>query len=156
MCRRRTFLPSRRRLRQRSPCRSFSGYLPLRRLVSLRVLGVSMRQRLNTSNSMMDQSRLVRASTQATLRDFALYVSCGTSFHSCNQAFRLNNLLRYHVLRVCCLIQTGHPQPSCYSGSSVLGVSCLPSDAQARWHRGQSANPYLLHCGAAAALLCLY
>ena len=29
-----------------------------------------------------------RASTQATLRGLGLYVSRGTSFHSCNQAFR--------------------------------------------------------------------
>ena len=32
--------------------------------------------------------RVCCTSTQATLRDLALYVSCGTSFHSCNQAFR--------------------------------------------------------------------
>ena len=32
--------------------------------------------------------RVSCTSTQATLRDLALYVSCGTSFHSCNQAFR--------------------------------------------------------------------
>ena len=30
------------------------------------------------------------------------------------------------------------------------------SDAQAGWHRGQSANPSLLHCCTAAALLSLY
>ena len=52
---------------------------------------------------------------------------------------------------ICCLIQTGHPQPSCYSGPSVLwrslpGPTGAPSDAQGGWHRGQSANPYLLHC----------
>ena len=62
---------------------------------------------------------------------------------------------------VCCLIQTGHPQPSCYSGPSVLWVSLpgptgVPSDAQAEWHRGQSVNPYLLRCCTAAALLSLY
>ena len=32
--------------------------------------------------------RVCYTSTQATLRDSELYVSCGTSFHSCNQAFR--------------------------------------------------------------------
>ena len=32
--------------------------------------------------------RVCCTSTQATLRDLALYVSCGTSFRSCNQAFR--------------------------------------------------------------------
>ena len=47
---------------------------------------------------------------------------------------------------ICCLIQTGHPQPSCDSGPSVLcvtlpGPSGVPSDAQAGWHQGQSANP---------------
>ena len=52
---------------------------------------------------------------------------------------------------ICCLIQTGHPQPSCYSGPSVLWVSLpgptgVPSDAQAGWHRGQRDNPCLLHC----------
>ena len=52
---------------------------------------------------------------------------------------------------ICCLIQTGHPQPSCHSSTNVLWVSLpgptgVPSDAQAGWRRGQSANPYLLHC----------
>ena len=32
--------------------------------------------------------RVCCTSTHATLRDLALYVSCSTSFHSCNQAFR--------------------------------------------------------------------
>ena len=40
---------------------------------------------------------------------------------------------------------------SCYSGHSVLWVSLpgptgVPSDALVGWHRGQIANPYLLHC----------
>ena len=49
---------------------------------------------------------------------------------------------------VCCLIQTGHPQPSCYSGPSVLWVSFATG-----WHRGQRANPYLLHCCTAEPVL---
>ena len=46
----------------------------------------------------------------------------------------------------------------CFSDPSVLGVSLLgppgmPSDAQPGWHRGQSANPYLLHCCTAEPVL---
>ena len=39
--------------------------------------------------------------------------------------------------------------------SVLVGTHWVPSDAQARWHRGQSANPFLLHCCTAAALLSL-
>ena len=51
---------------------------------------------------------------------------------------------------------SGHPRPSRCPGPSVPWVSLpsgVPSDAQAGWHRGQSANPHLLHCCTAAALL---
>ena len=39
---------------------------------------------------------------------------------------------------------------------SLPGPTGVPTDTQAGWHRGQSANPYLLHCCTAAALLSLY
>ena len=42
------------------------------------------------------------------------------------------------------------------SCGTLLGQAGVPSDAGARWHRGQSANPFLLHCCTAAALLSLY
>ena len=40
----------------------------------------------------------------------------------------------------------GHPQPLHYVGTdvpwvSLPGLTSVPSDAQARWHREQSANP---------------
>ena len=83
----------------------------------------------------------------------------------CNQAFRHGDYLLRQLPAplpclpcICCLIQPGHPQPSCHSGPSELWVSLpgptgVPSDAQAGWHKGQNANPYLLHCCAAALLL---
>ena len=42
--------------------------------------------------------RVCCTSTQAALRDLALFVSCGTLFHSCNQAFRH---VDYLFLRTC-------------------------------------------------------
>ena len=42
---------------------------------------------------------------------------------------------------ICCLIQTGH-----VLWVSLPGPTGVPSDAQAERHRGQSANPFLLHC----------
>ena len=36
---------------------------------------------------------------------------------------------------------------------SLLEPTGVPSDAQAGWHRGQNANPYLLHCCTAEPVL---
>ena len=56
---------------------------------------------------------------------------------------------------ICCLIQTDHPQPSCFSGPSVLGVALpgptgVPSNAQAGWApetiRHSLSVSLLLHC----------
>ena len=44
--------------------------------------------RLPRTHSSSVSSTCLLASTQTTLRGLALYVSCGTLFHSCDQAFR--------------------------------------------------------------------
>ena len=56
---------------------------------------------------------------------------------------------------ICCLIQTGQPQPSCFSGPSVLWVSLpgaagVSSDALVGWHRDKA--PTLICCIAAEPL----
>ena len=106
--------------------------------------------------------RVCCTSPQATLRGSALYVSCGTLFHpfATKRSVKLTTCSGAPLPClpcICCLIQTGHPQPSCYSGPSVLWVSlpgptgCPPMPRQDGI--GDSANPYLLHCCTAALLL---
>ena len=51
----------------------------------------------------------------------------------------------------------GHPRPLHYVGTgvpwvSLLGPTSVPSDAQAGWHREQSANP-VREVGASTAVL---
>ena len=80
--------------------------------------------------------RFCCTSPQATLRDLALYVSCGTLFHS----FATKRSVTFYLLLT-----------TCSAGATVRRVS-LPgptgvhSDAQAGWHWRRSANPHLLHC----------
>ena len=80
-----------------------------------------------------------------------LRVSCGTSFHSCNQAFRHVDYLFLTTFSATMFAvyllsdPNGPPTAFLLFRVSLPGPTGVPSDAQARWHRGQSANPYLLH-----------
>ena len=49
------------------------------------------------------------------------------------------------------MVRLGHPRPPHFVGTGVPWVSLpgptsVPFDAQAGWHRGQSANPCVVGC----------
>ena len=101
--------------------------------------------------------RVCCTSPQATLRGLALYVSCGTLFHSCNQAFRH---VDYLFLTTCSAAMfavyllsdpNGPPtafllfRPQCTAGV-LAGTHWGALRCPGRMASGTKRQPYLLHC----------
>ena len=122
-----------------------------------------------THSSSVSSSCLL-TSTQATLRDLALYDSCGASFYSCNQAFRH---VDYLFITTCSATMfavyllsdpNGPPtalllfRPQCTVGV-LAGTHWGALRCPGRMATGTKRQPLsaaLLHCCTAPALLSLY
>ena len=116
--------------------------------------------RLLRTHSSSVSSTCLLASTQATLRGLALYVSCGTLFHSCNQALRH---VDYLFLTTCCatmfavyLLSDLHGPPTAFPLSGhqcTLGVlagthwgALRCPGRMASGTKRQPSSAALLHC----------
>ena len=108
-----------------------------------------------------DSPRVRSPSVSSRYLSFPFLSMYGRQFHTVkceHDKFCLISECTFFVLSP---IQSSFLDQSYYLGSSVLWVylvkpTGVPSDAEAGWHRGHNANPNLLHCCAAAALLSLH